>query len=170
MNDEERDLVFESAMEDHRAGLHGLASRTLRQLVQDGTENPRHWSYCGLLQAMTEGSTEGAVELCERAVDVDGVRTSELYVNLARVLSSGGRRREAIDWLAKGIAVHPDDERLKRELQHLVPRARPVIRALSRKHPLNKYLGIARTVGNRLWITFVPKVRRIPPPGANRAS
>lgn len=162
MDEKERELVFESAMEDYRAGLHGLASRTLRQLVEDGTSNPLHLSYCGLLGAMIDGDTESHLDLCERAIAIDGARSSELYLNFARVLTMSGRKREAIDCLAQGRKVHRDDARLRRELQHLVPRARPIFRRLSRDNPLNKYMGIARTVGARLWVTFVPRVRRIP--------
>lgn len=166
MDERERDLVFESAIEDFDAGLHGLAARTLRQLVEDGSNVPEHLSHCGLVIATAEGSFEEGVALCRRAVDSGPRPTPQLYLNLARVLLVAGRRREAVECLSKGLTAHPGDLSLRRELQHLVPRRRPTFHSLPRKHPLNKYAGIARTVGRRLWITFVPRVRRVSPPRA----
>jgi predicted Zn-dependent protease len=151
-------------MEDYRAGLHAVAARTLRQLIEDGSRKPAHLSWCGLLEAMTEHKYDESVALCRSAVEQEGVRTPELFYNLARVLTLGGRRREAVEVLARATSIHPRDPRLRIELQHLLPRAKPFFRALPRKHPLNKYAGIARTVGGRLWVTFVPRVRRVTPP------
>jgi predicted Zn-dependent protease len=168
MNERERALVFESAMEDYRAGLHSVAARTLDQLVEDGSVDPLHLSYCGLLKAMTEGGAEISIELCRRAVAAAGDHDGALYLNLARVLTASGRRREAIEALDQATSRHPRDPRLRQELRHLVPRARPMFRSLSRSHPLNKYLGIARTVGGRLWVTFVPRVTRVAPSGAQK--
>ncbi len=150
-------------MEDYRAGLHRVAARALGQLVEDGSLDPLHLSYCGLLKAMTEGDAEIAIELCRRAVAAAGHHEGELYLNLARVLTASGRRREAIEALDQATSRHPRDPRLRQELRHLVPRARPMFRSLSRSHPLNKYMGIARTVGGRLWVTFVPRVKRVAP-------
>jgi predicted Zn-dependent protease len=170
MHEVERALVFESAMEDYRAGLFTFAARALVQLVEDGSVDPLHLSYCGLLRAMTEGGSEQSVDLCRRAVAAvvekdPGGESAELYRNLARALIASGRRREAVEALADGTSRHPDNPRLRQELRHLVPRAKPLFRSLSRAHPLNKYLGIARTVGGRLWVTFVPRVKRVAPKG-----
>lgn len=164
MNPDDRRLVFESALEDYRAGLHGLAARTLRSLVEDGSEDPLHLSFCGLLVATAEGRVEEGITMCRRALAREGKHSSDLHLNLARVLSLDGRRREAIDTLWQGLAAHPGDGDLRRELQHLVPRARPLFRSLPRRHALNKYAGIARTVGRRLWVTFVPRIRRVSRP------
>lgn len=170
MNERERELeralLFESAMEDYRAGLYALAARTLDQLVEDGSVEPVHLSYCGLLKARTEGGSEVSIALCRRAVAAGGGGgNGELYLNLARVLIASGRRREAVEALAEATSHHPGSARLRQELRHLVPRAKPTFRSLSRAHPLNKYLGIARTVGGRLWVTFVPRVKRVAPRG-----
>lgn len=164
MDARERALVFESAMEDYRSGLNGMASRTLRQLVEEGSRDPLHLSYCGLLWATTERRIDESVALCRRAVDADGRRSSELYLNLAHVLTMGNRRREAIEALSEGLRSHPSDPRLREELQHLVPRAKPAIRRLPRKHVLNKYLGMVKTVGTRLFVTFLPTVKRVERP------
>ena len=163
MDATERALVFESAIEDYRSGLHVVAARTLLQLVQDGSREPAHLSYCGLLGAMTERTYDESVALCRSAVERGGRRTPELYLNLARVLMLSGRRREAVEVFAEGASIHRHDRRLRRELQHVLPRAKPFFRALPRKHLLNKYAGIARTVGDHFWVTFVPRVWKVKP-------
>jgi predicted Zn-dependent protease len=160
MNAEDRELLFQSAMDDYRARLYTFAASSLRKLVEDGSADPAHLSYCGLLLALTESQFEEAVDLCRRAIQKDGRRGSDLYSNLGRVLTMSRRRGEAIVALTEGLAMHPQDRRLRSELRHLVPRAKPAFRSLPRRHPLNKYAGIARTVGARLWVTFIPQVRR----------
>ncbi len=160
MDAEDRELLFQSAIEDYRARLYTFAASSLRKLVEDGSADPAHLSYCGLLMALTEGRFEEAVDLCRRAIQKDGRRASDLYLNLGRVLSMSRRRGEAIVALTEGLALHPEDRRLRSELRHLVPRAKPAFRSLPRRHPLNKYAGIVRTVGARLWVTFIPRVRR----------
>jgi predicted Zn-dependent protease len=160
MDANERAILFQSAMEDYRARLHSFAASSLRRLVEDGTSDPAHLSYYGLLLAMTEGRYDRAISLCRRAIEKDGRRQSELYLNFGKVLAMSRRRGEAIDALTEGLAAHPEDQRLRNELRHLVPRAKPVFRSLGRRHPLNKYIGIARTVTTRLWLTFIPQVRR----------
>lgn len=160
MDANERGLLFESAMEDYRARLYTFAAASFMRLVEDGSGDPTHLSYCGLLMALTDGRFEEAAALCRRAIEKDGRRSSDLYLNLGRVLSMGRRRGEAIVALTEGLAMHPEDRRLRSELRHLVPRAKPTFRSLPRRHPLNKYVGIVRTVGARLWVTFIPQVRR----------
>jgi predicted Zn-dependent protease len=163
MDAQERAFLFESAMEDYRARLFTFSARTLRRLVDDGSVEPFHLSYCGLLTAMTRRQAEDSIALCRRAVEKDGRRHSELYWNLARVLAIHRRRGEAVSILEQGLALHPDDPRLRRELQKLVPRAKPVIGLLPRRHPLNKFFGIARSIGARLAFTFRPRIRRSEP-------
>jgi predicted Zn-dependent protease len=160
MDANERSILFESAMEDYRARLHSFAATSLRRLVEDGSADPAHLSYYGLLLAMTEGRFERAISLCRRAIEKDGRRQSDLYLNLGKVLAMSRRRGEAIVALTEGLATHPEDRRLRRELRHLVPRATPTFRSLPRRHPLNKFVGIVRTVSARLWVTFIPQVRR----------
>jgi predicted Zn-dependent protease len=160
MDATERSLLFESAMEDYRSRLFSFAASSLKKLVEDGSGDPAHLSYCGLLTALTDGQFDEAAALCRRAIEKDGRRSSELYLNLGRVLAMGRRRGEAIVALTEGLALHPEDRRLRSELRHLVPRAKPVFRSLPRRHPLNKYVGIVRTMGARLWVTFIPQVRR----------
>jgi len=153
MDASEREDLFEQADSDYRRGSFGPALKALTRLVENGSRDPNHQSYYGLMLALT-GERERSIGLCEAAVSRDGRRTSALYVNLARALVASGRRSEAIAALNRGLCVHPSDRRLKRVLQQLVPRAQPSIPSLSRRHPLNRYLGLARTLGGRMWVAL----------------
>lgn len=152
MDANEHEILFEQAVSDYRRGLFGVAEKTLSHLVEDGSRDPSHLSYCGLLLALT-GERARGVALCEEAVARNGRRASLLYLNLARALDVAGRKRDAIDSLNRGLLVHPEDRQLRRELQHLVPRAQPLFPSLGRRHFLNRYAGIARSVSGRMWVS-----------------
>ncbi len=111
MDANERAILFQSAMEDYRARLHTFAASSLRKLVEDGSTDPAHLSYYGLLMAMTEGRFESAIAHCRRAIEKDGRRQSDLYLNLGRVLAMSRRRGEAIEALTEGLAKHPEDRK-----------------------------------------------------------
>lgn len=159
MDAEQRERIFEQALQDYRSGKLAMATKSLGYLVQDGSRDPAHISYYGLLLAFTHGRNEESVSLCEEAVEKNGRRSAVLYLNLARALAAHGRRREAIIALERGVLVHEDDRRLRRELQHLVPRRKPLIPSLGRKHPLNRCYGYARTLGGRMLLALTPTRR-----------
>lgn len=157
MNARERERLFQEAMYDYRDGLRDLARRSLKRLVDDGSRDPAHISFYGLLLAETEKSAR-AISLCEEAVSKDGRRSSLLYLNLSRALAAVADRKGAIEALSRGLVVHPGDRKLRRELQHLVPRRSPLFPRLGRQHFVNKYAGIARTVNDRVWSSIAGRV------------
>jgi tetratricopeptide (TPR) repeat protein len=165
----EREILFEEAVTAYRRGWFASARNSLSRLVEKGSRDPAHLSYYGLLLALT-GERSEAISLCENAVAKDGRRASLLYLNLARTLDASGRRRDAIEALKRGLLVHPRDRQLKLALQHLVPRARPVVPFLDRKNGLNRYLGLARSLSGRAWVAmagrrrepFLPEPRQVP--------
>lgn len=155
----ERERAFERALGNYRQGRLYSAVSTLRRLVDGGSRDPAHLSYFGLLLGLTHKDTAESLRLCEEAVAKDGRRSSLLYLNLARALTACGRRREAIDTLSRGLLIHPGEVRLRRELQHLVPRERPVLPSLDRANALNKCLGLMRTMGRRVRTSLRPPTR-----------
>ncbi len=159
MDAEQRERIFEQALHDYRAGRLATATKSMGHLVQEGSRDPSHISYYGLLLAFTHGRNEQSISLCEEAVEMDGRRSSVLYLNLARALAAQDRRREAIIALERGVLVHQSDRRLRRELQHLVPRRKPLIPSLGRTHPVNKCYGFARTLGGRMLLALTPRSR-----------
>ena len=159
MDADERERIFEQALQDYRAGRLAIATKSLGRLVQEGSRDPSHISHYGLLLAFTHGRNEQSISLCEEAVEKDGRRASVLYLNLARALAAQGRRREAILALERGVLIHENDRRLRRELQHLIPRRQPLIPSLGRKHPVNRCYGFARTLGGRMLLALSPRSR-----------
>jgi predicted Zn-dependent protease len=147
----ESEILFEQAVSDYRRGSFGAAERTLSRLIESGSRDPAHISYCGLLLALT-GKRDRGVALCEEAVVRNGRRASLLYRNLARALDVAGRKRDAIEALNRGLLIHPEERQLRRELQRLVPRAEPLFPSLGRRHVLNRYAGLARSVSGRMWV------------------
>ena len=119
MDAEQRERIFEQALHDYRAGRLAAATKSMGHLVQEGSRDPSHISYYGLLLAFTHGRNEQSISLCEEAVEKDGRRSSVLHLNLARALAAQGRRREAIVALERGVLVHQSDRRLRRELQQV---------------------------------------------------
>ena len=160
MDANESEILFEQAVSDYRRGSFGAAERTLSQLVESGSRDPAHLSYCGLLLALN-GKRDRGVELCEEAVVRNGRRASLLYLNLARALDVAGRKRDAIEALNRGLLIHPDERQLRRELQHLVPRVQPVFPSLGRRHVLNRYVGLARSASGRMWVAVRGRVQEV---------
>lgn len=151
MDTSEREDVFEQALLDLRQGRLRLAESGLEKLVeQAGSRDPSHLSFYGFVRAIRSRDPSG-LRYCEQAVERNGRRSSLLYLNLARALTACGRKGEAVDALSRGLLVHGQDRRLRQELQRLVPRRTPAFPSLGRRHPVNKCLGLARTVGGNLW-------------------
>lgn len=153
MDGNEREILFEQAIADYRRGWFESSKQALARLVEAGSRDPAHLSYYGLMLSLTTDKKR-SVEFCQEAVIKNGRRSSLLYLNLARALTAGRRRREAIDALNRGLLVHRNDRLLKRELQHLVPRAQPLFSSLARNHPFNRYFGRARSFSGRMWMVL----------------
>ncbi len=144
MNYAQRDLVFKRAIASYHQGHPHRAARELRLLIEDGSADPRHLSYYGLLIAITEKKVREGSILCMQAVE-EAFYDSAMYLNLATLYSRSGKRNQAKAVLLKGLHMDPEDPALLREISRVNPRSIPPLRFLSRKHPLNKYLGLART-------------------------
>lgn len=159
MEANDREHLFEQAMVDYRKGRLRLAEHGLRRLVDKlGSRDPSHLSLYGLVLAHRTRAPQ-SVRYCEEAVEKNGRRASVLYLHLARALTACGRKRDAVDALNRGLLLHERDRRLRKELQRLVPRRPPSFPSLGRRHPVNKYLGLARTLGGRLWYGLGPSQR-----------
>jgi len=149
MNINERNTLFRKALATYRRGGALAAARDFRRLVEDGSGEPQHLSYHGLLVALTEGKLEEGRRLCERALGA-AAYDPEMYLNLARVHFRAGQKTNAVEVLRKGLRVDADDPTLRRELQKVNPRAAPTFDFLTRDHPVNRYLGLTRARLTRL--------------------
>lgn len=144
MNFEQREEIFRRALKMYRLGLFRDAATLFRRLVEDGSQDPRHISYCGLLIATGEGRVREGQRLCEQAVE-DASYDSEMYLNLAKLHLRTGRKTQATRVLLQGLHIDPKDPALIRQIERINPRSSPTLPFLSRKNPLNKYLGLARS-------------------------
>ena len=138
------------AFQDFRVGLARLrdgdavaAIELLRQAARRDPENPYYLSYFGLGLGHAEGMWGEAERLCHRAV-CRGRRQAQLYLNLAEVYVSSGRRQAAADTLALGLHYMPHDARLRDEFCKLIVRRGPVLKMLRRTHVINRILGHIR--------------------------
>lgn len=143
MNLEEQNQIFRNALRAYQDGDFADAVQALRRLLKEGSTNPRHVSYCGLLVAICEGEVQDGLVLCELALR-EAPNDSHAYSNLAKVLVLAERHEEAVNVLRKGLRSLPRDPKLRGELQQMSPRSRPAIGFLHRDNPLNKYLGKTR--------------------------
>jgi hypothetical protein len=76
---------------------------------------------------------------------------AQLYLNLAEVYATAGRRDEAVDALETGLKYARRDIRLTIAMNKLTERRRPVLSFLGRRHPLNRQLGILRHRAMRMF-------------------
>ncbi|MFN0150491.1 MAG: tetratricopeptide repeat protein [bacterium] len=132
-----------------RAGLHLLernhrpreAALALERAYQSKPSDPRYVSYYGLSLALSTNRLRDAEVLCARAVTLEFCRP-ELFHNLGRVRLLLGDRRGAHAAFEKGLSVDRNDTRIQQEIARLGIRKAPPIGFLSRRHPLNKYIGL----------------------------
>ncbi|MGA7615505.1 MAG: hypothetical protein WBX15_10040 [Thermoanaerobaculia bacterium] len=110
---------------------------------QNSEKTPDGLSYYGLCLALVERKIKPAIDLCKRAIELQFYH-GEHYANLARVYMAGGNRRKAVETLAEGLRVMPENAELKSVWRAFGQRSRPVIPFLSRDHALNVFLGRVR--------------------------
>jgi tetratricopeptide (TPR) repeat protein len=159
------------AFQDFRVGLARLrdgdaiaAIELLRQAAKRDPENPYYLSYFGLGLGHAEGMWGEAERLCHRAV-CRGRRQAQLYLNLAEVYVTSGRRQAAADTLALGLHYLPHDARLRDEFSKLIVRRPQVLGFLPRTHPVNRALGRLRHLfllhtPRRRWLQVQPSEAR----------
>jgi Flp pilus assembly protein TadD len=106
-------------------------------------KNPYYLSFLGVSVARGQRKWAPAAELCEMALSL---RRNEvqLYLNLAEVYVSAGRRDDAVEVLDRGLLHFRVDARISRARAKLGKRSSPVLSFLEREHFLNRSLGKLR--------------------------
>ena len=105
--------------------------------------NPYYMSYLGVVLARSEQKWGEAERLCDAAVRMKR-NQAQLYLNLAEVYATAGRKDEAVDALTAGLKYARRDVRLTIAMNRLTRRRPPVLSFLERTHPVNRQLGILR--------------------------
>lgn len=103
-------------------------------------DHPGWYSYLGYCIARERGQHRKGVELCQESLRIEPDQPAH-FLNLGRVHLVSGDKQEALRVLREGMAKGGSPE-LARLLDRLGTRRPPVIAALSRNHPINRYLGL----------------------------
>lgn len=117
------------------------ALRAFGKAYRSDRDNPYYMSYYGLLKALRGGEIGLGLELCTMAIKRE-FHKAEFYLNLGRIYLAAGNKKGAVSVFKKGLNFDPSNEELNRHLSELGVRKRPVIPALDRSNPLNKFLGV----------------------------
>jgi predicted Zn-dependent protease len=106
-------------------------------------QNAYYMSFVGVCLARAERKWGPALKLCQSALSLKH-NDAQLYLNLAEVYMSAGKRDEAIVTLDRGLACLGRDARLMRARMKLGSRRAPVLPFLDRRNILNRRLGVLR--------------------------
>ncbi len=143
-------MMDTEAFREFKTGLTLLrdnyATRALphmRKAVDLDKNNPYYMSYLGVVLARSEKKWGEAERLCDSAVRMKR-NQAQLYLNLAEVYATAGRRDDAVEALQAGLKYARRDVRLTIAMNKLTQRRPPVLSFLGRKHPLNRQLGMLR--------------------------
>jgi predicted Zn-dependent protease len=126
-----------------RDGFPDQALPHVRRAIEMEGNNPFYMSYLGLLLAKAEQRWADGEQLCSDAVKMKRSHP-QLYLNLAEVYLSAGRKDEAIEALCEGMRFTRRNPGLARMLGQLGCRREPVFGFLDRSNLLNRWLGRLR--------------------------
>ena len=115
----------------------------MQRAAQLEKSNPYYMSYLGVVLARSEEKWAEAEKLCDSAVRLKR-NQAQLYLNLAEVYATAGRREDALETLQAGLKYARRDIRLNLAINRLIQRRSPVFSFLSRRHPLNRQIGRIR--------------------------
>jgi len=143
MMDTEAFREFKTGLTLLRDNYANKALPHMRKAVDLDKNNPYYMSYLGVVLARSEQKWGEAERLCDSAVRMKR-NQAQLYLNLAEVYATAGRRDDAVEALRNGLKFARRDVRLTIAMNKLTHRRSPVLAFLERKHPLNRQLGMIR--------------------------
>src|ERR1700688_2484708 len=115
----------------------------MRRAMELDKNNPYYMSYLGVVLARSEEKWGEAERLCDAAVRMKR-NQAQLYLNLAEVYATAGRRDGGVDALQAGLKFARRDVRLTIAINRLAERRPPVLTFLGRQNPINRQLGMLR--------------------------
>ena len=127
---------------DWQEGLYRLTLAAEAQ-ERDGELPALFYAYLGYGVAKYQKQKEQGLKLCRRAVEIE-LYQPEGYDFLARTHLLIGDRRAAHDVVERGLEVDSAHEGLLALRAELGERRQPILPFLSRRHFLNRWLGLAR--------------------------
>jgi tetratricopeptide (TPR) repeat protein len=100
-------------------------------------------SYFGLCLMLVQKKTKQAIDLCQRAIELEFYDGNH-YANLARVYVAAGNRKKALETVQQAMRDHREDAALLQVRRELGVRATPPLPFLDRSNPINVTLGQSR--------------------------
>src|ERR1700732_2089444 len=143
MLDTEAFREFKQGLTLLRDNYAGRALPHMQKAMDLDKNNPYYMSYLGVVLARSEQKWGEAERVCDAAVRMKR-NQAQLYLNLAEVYATAGRRDEAVDALQAGLKFARRDVRLTIARTRRRQRREPVLSFLKRKHPMNRQLGLLR--------------------------
>jgi Flp pilus assembly protein TadD len=134
---------FKQGMRKLRDGDSDNALVHFRIAAELEKHNPYYMSFLGVSLARAEREWTPALQLCQMALSIKR-NEPQLYLNLAEVYKSAGRREEALTILDRAAVSLGRDARVLRARKRLGRRRSPVLTFLNRQNILNRQLGILR--------------------------
>jgi tetratricopeptide (TPR) repeat protein len=152
-------MLCPSAEASYRHGLEALRAGRRREAMalfeaalelekRVGVERPqpRYMSWYGLCVALELRDVREGLRYCREAVLHESYNP-DLHANLGQVLLAAGRRRDAFLALARGLRLEPGHRGILAEMRRMGLRRRPPLPFLSRRNPINVFLGRLRGQG-----------------------
>ena len=143
MIDTEAFREFKSGLTLLRDNYTTKALPHLQRAVELDKNNPYYMPYLGVVLARSEKKWAEAEKLCDSAVRLKR-NQAQLYLNLAEVYNTAGRRDDAVEALQAGMKFARRDVRLSIAMNKLIHRRPPVFSFLKRTHPVNRQVGLLR--------------------------
>jgi Flp pilus assembly protein TadD len=140
--------AFKHGVDLLRNGYPSDAMPFFRSAAEAEERNPYYLSFLGLSVARAQRKWDAALTLCEGALKLKRDEP-QLYLNLAFVYVSAGRREKAIEVLDSALRRFGRNGPVERERSKLGKRGSPVLPFLSREHSLNRALGQLRHEAKR---------------------
>jgi Flp pilus assembly protein TadD len=134
---------FKQGIQLLREGYPAEAYDCFQRAVEVEKQNAYYLSFLGVSEARGQKNWAAAAGLCETALSLKR-NEAQLYLNLAEVYMSAGRREDAVAILDKGLIYLIDDPRIRRARSKLGRRRSSVLPFLERGHFLNRSLGKLR--------------------------
>jgi len=130
---------FKQGIELLQNGYATKALERFRYAAELKGQNPYYLSFLGVSMGRAQGKWAAAVELCKTALSMRR-NEAQLYLNLAEVYVSAGRRDNAIETLDAGLTYCRADKRIGQMRGRLGRRCSPLLPFLGRSNLLNRSL------------------------------
>ncbi|MEZ4278105.1 MAG: hypothetical protein R3F21_00605 [Myxococcota bacterium] len=137
--------AFERGQALLESGDAAASIELLREAQAAAPEHAQIRSTLGVAMALGTRDFEAARSLCESAAKQEFFNPV-LYLNLARVYLSVGRRPEALRYLRRGQMIDPGHVAIREAIHELGLRRVPIVPFLPRRHVVNRMLGGVRSL------------------------